>query len=586
VAQNSPAVAVAVKTFDIRDDAASEVRNLKLLKQSLNTNNSIALHLGLIDHASQYLIIFQRAMFGDLWQFIYCGNPPDDTERRNHAYTFKDRFPGAVKGVDITSALLEQCRDLALALKFLHTPRSIVGAMTFCAHMDLKPDNILIYDAGPSKPVGQWKICDFGISAFKEDEDEEPAPSGSIGDLYSIATLRMRPKRNEGSYQPPEVDTLAMMPIPTAKDPRRIGRKGDIWSFGAIFAEVLSFAMERDTYVKEFREERVKDCSATPANDRFYCPVTRPRPSPIHLLPVPPAPTAVPTEREFQLRPAVATWLEKVAREASAPRQSIDCWAEVVMQILKVNANERPKAPRLAEMVEHVYQHTLKANQSKEIGCEFVDPKIPKPNRPISVQPPTPDLPSNPNPSSPRDHPTPKVEMEYKNPRVTQGKPGPVMSPDLKEDLTVTPSRQGSENPRRHSSPSSMLGKPFNAYGIKYNEDRRRRQSPPNPDDYAEVHKVHPPPRGAHAVSVDYVFQDGLRAAYLFKDTVSIYCIGREGDAVPPTPTSIVLDKTSRCTWSGVALAGEYLAVWGKKKSDETTRVSPVRRLPDGAQLG
>lgn len=145
---------VAVKTFEVREDAADEVRNLKLLKKSLTTNNNIALHLGLIDHGSQCLIIFPRATLGDLWQFLYCGNPPDDVDRQRHAYRFHERFPRAGKnGVDIASALLEQARDLAAALNFLHTPRGIDDTMTFCAHMDLKPDNILIYDGGNDRLI-------------------------------------------------------------------------------------------------------------------------------------------------------------------------------------------------------------------------------------------------------------------------------------------------------------------------------------------------------------------------------------------------------------------------------------------------
>ncbi len=685
-------MAVAVKTFEIRDDAKDEVRNLKLLKQSLTTNKSIALHHALIDHASHYLIIFPRATLGDLWQFLYCGNPPDDTDRQRHAYRFEERFSGVTKGdVDIASALLEQCRDLAKALDFLHTGSG--DGRTVCAHMDLKPDNILIYDAGKGKPVGRWKICDFGISALREDEEEEAAMSGSIGDLYSLATLRVRPKRTEATYQPPEVAKLSMLPTPTAKDRRRIGRKGDIWSFGAIFAEVLSFAMKRDTYVKEFRQMRVNGCHEAEKNDYFYSPV-EPQ-SPDHLLPT--AHTTSATQ-EYQLRPAVAAWLKRVAHEASSPRRSIDCWAEVVVQILKVKVDERPTSSRLVKMVEHVYQHTLRARQSKEVICEFVDPKIPPPSRPIPIPPPTPvptspdsaispesdDLENEIGPLSGSGSPNPGLVVNVRRPTFPQGEldkqhgdatpsgsvttsgathvaaapfasvathsvaahvaaqvgvfigkntngqspafphasstaksppdssePIPHESPptydnhesaDQITDIPKLPSQlqtnyskypndkdlpisPGGHTPqhkwRRTSSlpsiltPSLILGRPVNAYGIKHNEDRRRRQSPPGTDDYAEVSKLQPLPRGAKAFSVDYVFSEGLQAAYLIKNTISIYRIGQEGHPSIPTSTIALPDGRGH-QWSGVALAGDYMAVWGKKKSDETTLVGPL----------
>ncbi|KAK3377588.1 hypothetical protein B0H63DRAFT_477458 [Podospora didyma] len=613
-----PSLAVAVKTFEVRDDAADEVRNLKLLKSSLTKNKSIALHLVLIDHASHYLILFPRAELGDLWQFLYCGNPPDDAERKRHDYCFEDRFPYAGGDTDITSALLTQSRNLADALKFLHTPRWIADALTFCAHMDLKPDNILIYDGGKDLPVGYWKICDFGISAFKEDEDDLPAPSGSVGDLYLLATMRIRAKRSEGSYQPPEVAKLAAEKLSvhdSSKARRRIGRKGDIWSFGAIFAEILSFAIKRDVYVKEFRQYRVNGCYGPQKDDYFYSKADVPQYR--HALHPNTGPHAA-----FQRRPAVEEWLRKVASEASAPRHSIDCWAQVILQTLQVNVEERPDASRLVEMVNHVYLHMVKSRQSKDIVCEFVDPMIPPPNRPLppmdesalarrpkklemgraknSAIPPIPDLkvraptfesarqPSDeesehqekgedvPEESSgsPRSKPASQFYPPQNN-RVPSGVPFtteedggfPHMQPRRRESELSTRDgnfRRSESSQPSISSPSFIIGKPTNAFGILYGEDRKRRALP------LQSQKLKHKPKGIKALSVDVASSDKPQVALLSDSSVSIFQLTLGGTISVSSPSIVPLPDGKGHRWTSVALAGDYLLAWGKRSSDET----------------
>jgi serine/threonine protein kinase len=361
---------VAVKTFEARVDAADEVKNLQQLKSSLTRNDNIALHLGLIDHCSQYLIIFPRAQLGDLWQFIYCGSPPADSDGQKHNYIFDDRFPRLKnQDADLAHSLLEQSLNLAHALNFLHTPTRIGETNTFCAHMDLKPDNILLFDGGP---VGMWKLCDFGISAFKASEDEEDTAT-SVGDLYySLTTMKMVPKRGGGTYQAPEVFEIQhnARSRNSDEDRRRVGRKGDIWSFGAIFAELLAFSLRRDEYVTQFRKSRLDGCKNPPntPRDDFFFDHGSAAASQVQGRLMPELPQV-----EFRVRPGVGYWLRKIAKEASSPRRFIDCWAEVVLQILEVDIGQRPDSARLVQMVDHVLRHMTRARHSKDVPCEFLD---------------------------------------------------------------------------------------------------------------------------------------------------------------------------------------------------------------------
>ncbi|KAK5658055.1 hypothetical protein OQA88_2611 [Cercophora sp. LCS_1] len=368
-------VAVAVKTFEVRKEAVKEVRNLRLLKSSLTQNRNLALHRCVLEQGAEFKIMFAQAKLGDLWQFLHCGQPPEDADRDQHRYRFEDRFPIAARGGggDLIPALVQQSQNLASALKFLHEPRPINGAMSFCAHMDLKPDNILIYDGahdGKPLPVGHWKICNFGISAFKETKDkigdvgmgEDLPAAGTVFDLYTIATLRTDAKRHEGTYQPPEVAKLSARSA--AGERRKVGRKADIWSFGAIFAEILAFAMGRDAYVRQFRQERLSGCPKSGkkrVNDFFYSKVEVASPNL----------SAEPPKKEPRLRQSVVDWLERLSANAAAPRRSIQCWKAVILEILQVDPAHRPDAAELERWVGHVYRHVNNAKEHIPPTCPF-----------------------------------------------------------------------------------------------------------------------------------------------------------------------------------------------------------------------
>lgn len=138
--------------------------------------------------------------------------------------------------------LLIEARNILDALAFLHRSHIIEGApQTFC-HMDLKLDNILVYDLKEKKwpelneakwPAGCWKISDFGISSTSERPQpllrtlSQRSPAASLAFITGNSALISKP-REAGPYSAPEVHQGRMVDTPS-----------DVWSFGCILFQIL-----------------------------------------------------------------------------------------------------------------------------------------------------------------------------------------------------------------------------------------------------------------------------------------------------------------------------------------------------------
>ncbi|KAJ3946940.1 uncharacterized protein N0V96_003316 [Colletotrichum fioriniae] len=249
--QRQPLV-VAVKSFHNRDDGLAKANNMRLLRQGKAGDHSISLCNAVVEHG---------------------GRHGDGDEARS--YDFEERFPHANThgwgNPELARALLHQCVKLAGALLFLHSgfsaPSEGGERWVRCAHMDLKPDNIIIF--GGDGAVGRWKLCDFGISVLKDEESEGPAGEDYHSSHYSQMTFNTNARRGRGQYQAPEVPEFwdpylaesarsggTDTGTGTAALVGRVGRSADIWSFGCIFAEVLAFALGGPRNVEGFLAAR------------------------------------------------------------------------------------------------------------------------------------------------------------------------------------------------------------------------------------------------------------------------------------------------------------------------------------------
>ncbi|QDS67853.1 hypothetical protein FKW77_007588 [Venturia effusa] len=366
------------KKFPRPDDFLKERGNVQILKESLTKHDSILLHLGTIEHGRNHYILLDYAENGDLEQFLNGGII---NEQAIPQYNYKSLFP-SLHEEDLPIHLLKQCIGLAGALRWLHGNIELDDGKgnTSCVHMDLKPSNILIM-RDPTSKVGKWKISDFGISVVKSEDTQEDGNVISVGDLSRIGeqskannTVNTRPRRHVGAYQAPEVKRLESF-IDVSRltaDQKGVGRKSDVWSFGCILAEVLTFALGKTgrqfELVKEFQAYR----RGRRDNDYFYEEVGHQRSSSTYL-------TARDPQKRFQIRPSVTEWLDDLHRRAASPQRWIDCFVGTIKRVLIVDKDNRPNARSLYNLVNHVYSHTAGSKAKTFISCSILNQSIADP---------------------------------------------------------------------------------------------------------------------------------------------------------------------------------------------------------------
>ena len=331
-----------------RDESHRELSNLQVLKESITSHANIRLHLAIIFHKSEHFIILPWAEHLDLDIFLLEGHD----YRGGTIYDFDLRFPSVQPG-GMVDAVCTQMHHVADALRWLHNGIITQGKQQskICfAHMDLKPNNILI-DKGSSS-VGRWVLTDFGISAFKEDEGSEPNNFVSIRDYYQNLTINTQPRRDPGAYQPPEVEHTGNKVLEgriTAEE-GHAGRRGDIWSFGCIFAEVLVFALGQTALVKQFRKDRKGPKEKRYSTDYFYEKI--------------PSETLHPdaTGKHYRVRPWIEDFLHRLSETYTPlPKNTINCCVETILEILVTDGDRRPNADLLLYKLSHVAKHVSTA---------------------------------------------------------------------------------------------------------------------------------------------------------------------------------------------------------------------------------
>jgi serine/threonine protein kinase len=280
---------------------------------------------------------------------------------------------------------------VADALKWLHGGITMVGnsnPIRF-AHMDLKPNNILIDSDDGYSAVGKWVLTDFGISAFKEDDGADADNLMSIRDYYQNLTINTTPRRDSGAYQPPEVEHMSIDPS-ERRSPEQgsVGRRGDIWSFACIFTEVLAFSLGQAALLKEFRTVR----KGKHPNDYFY--------ESYELQDEALHPYG--KQVSFRVRPQIIQWLRALPARYSFPKKAIDCCVETIQRVLIVDGSRRPKAYELMKLFNHVASHIDSARA----------PGGPPPNCPLEAR--TPSEPLLVTSRSTRGPPTPFPPIQIK----------------------------------------------------------------------------------------------------------------------------------------------------------------------------
>ncbi|ETS74203.1 hypothetical protein PFICI_14069 [Pestalotiopsis fici W106-1] len=323
-------VAAAVKTFI---GLPNEVGYKQILKKRLTGVKGLSLHQAILGLANGEIKIFLPwPEHGSLDTFLSGGQNPSEW---NAGYYFPAAFPRAEQSIDrLATALLKQCFSVAGAMKFLHD--GFPGRLDryYCVCMDLKPDNILIFQGSAESMVGTWKITDFSISVIKHWTDPVNFV-GTVGDLFRKYTVDTEASREQGAYTPPEVLST------TSRDSRRLGRGVDVWAFGAIFAEVLAFTLGHAPEVDRLTAIRRAGVSVV-ADDYFYS-----RKSSASLA----VPGQQAGELQFELKPGVQDWLFECVDKWSEDRLYVKYWVRCISRALSVDHERRPTATQLLDDV-------------------------------------------------------------------------------------------------------------------------------------------------------------------------------------------------------------------------------------------
>jgi serine/threonine protein kinase len=239
--------------------------------------------------------------------------------------------------------IILSAQGLAGGLNFLHREMKTSEMEDLvCYHMDLKPNNILLFrETINNEDRIIWKISDFGMARVKirrrgQDGEREK-------DFNSWFLKRQKPpdpspshtwnQRGEGTYLAPE----------SIASTRSMKAESDVWSLACVISVVFAYLDDGGKGVSDYLEERINYASSA-GLDRFFLRGTRFTPTKVH--------------------PVVKKWHERLIdrasgrdiNEGSAVKFMLDYLEDRVFQI-------EPTKRHSAKEVQERLQRTFKMYQ-------------------------------------------------------------------------------------------------------------------------------------------------------------------------------------------------------------------------------
>lgn len=156
-------------------------------------------------------------------------------------------------------------------------------------HHDLRPANILV-----SKST--FILADFGLGELKPDASRSDTPW----------------KMGAGDYIAPECKDASLVH-------QRVGRAIDVWAFGCLTAEVMTYMRRGPAGVQKFRESRLADMRPGWQSTYFH-------------------------DASGELKPSVRSWLEKLENVPSSPANQI---IQTALRTLEPNPDARPRMSQI-----------------------------------------------------------------------------------------------------------------------------------------------------------------------------------------------------------------------------------------------
>ncbi|KAB8227116.1 uncharacterized protein BDW43DRAFT_257331 [Aspergillus alliaceus] len=231
------ALEYARKDFELNRAFEEEREVLNKILDQPRRHRNIMVALASLQYGSTYSLFFPLASC-NLWEYLNGVGAED----RLPPSTWEEK--GSIYGRGVT---------LAGALAFLHHEfRNQRLELYSCYHLDLKPHNILVFNAYTDSET--WKITDFGLSRVKGrgldgDEDVElvmPILRRAQKRARHLREPSTMNRRGEGTYLAPECS------LPNG----RVSSASDVWSFGCIISLVMTYIDFGHSGVVAFARER------------------------------------------------------------------------------------------------------------------------------------------------------------------------------------------------------------------------------------------------------------------------------------------------------------------------------------------
>ncbi|CAN8095329.1 unnamed protein product [Discula destructiva] len=179
----------------------------------------------------------------------------------------QDFHPMSPSTTEAKAELIRCAEGLADGLNFLHNGMDSMA----CYHMDLKPDNILIFrdrSRGDDREI--WKLSDFGMARVKIRRPRDQLKEGER-DFDRLFLRRKSPtepslsltlnRRGEGTYLAPE--SISATPS--------MNTESDVWSLGCVISVLFVYFEGGSKGIQEYSEARATHKDAQ-GYDRFFLP--------------------------------------------------------------------------------------------------------------------------------------------------------------------------------------------------------------------------------------------------------------------------------------------------------------------------
>ncbi|EHK45471.1 hypothetical protein TRIATDRAFT_318965 [Trichoderma atroviride IMI 206040] len=182
---------------------------------------------------------------GENYSFLF---PWADGGPLNHLWTKDPQTIVSKKQVqwpEFSQWICRQCHGIIRDLRAIHDPHDTSQTKDeadddelYGIHSDIKPDNILHF-TDDGTPLGILKVSDLGLMKFHR-LVSRTVQSKSMGAAYQ-------------TYRSPEHDTGMMR-----------SRKVDIWAFGCLFAEFITWAIAGQGGIDHFKNLRIEEDKRSP----------------------------------------------------------------------------------------------------------------------------------------------------------------------------------------------------------------------------------------------------------------------------------------------------------------------------------